>query len=375
MFRVTLTVIFAVCLCHQALAQTEEFALPADVPASLTLFPPSYAQMDGLRKDFAQPTRTLFSLDLVPSLVELKGLYTEKRQDNSLPTGAVGDPSTSPSKWGRYFDLLATSSQFDGKLVGEGGVAYSALGLSTSLEDRPMMSRMGFRGNWGKASYGLFYRSFGSGFVSTTGLKIDHARDENEVWGEYDFQLFRLRAAWLEWRERSAVNSQLTLTRTASTTFSWNRPAWNALLSSSYSLIGQGQEQQSSAFTHGFSIVYRPVNFLTVQPNVSFKEEWDAASGFRTSTPSGGLTLVGTPYPDVQLVGRASYANAFSEDPLKATSIVNTGAGLNWKLGRLFLGEESLSFQVDYQHQSNAHFVASTPAGVTGSVQLKIIGF
>jgi hypothetical protein len=375
--RFTPTIIFVLCLCQGiASAQTEApDSLPDDVPISLTLFPPSYSQFEDTRKLFDQPTTKIFSLDLVPKFVELKGLYMEKRQDGSALTGALSDPSPLPSKWGRYFDILASSSQFDGKLIGESEFAYSTLGVVIPADQKPTMSRLGLRGSWSKASYGLFYRSFGNGFISTNGLKVDRARDENEMWGEYDFQLFRLRTTFAEWREKNSPTSQLTLTRTAATSLNLNRPSWNASLSSSYSLIGQGPAQPSYAFTHGFTVAYRPVSFLTIQPNVSFKDEWDQISGLRTDTPSGGLSLVGTPYPDVQLIGRASYANGMSQDPLKINATINTAAGLNWKLGRSPLGEQSLSFQVEYQRQSYAHAATNAPANLTGTVQLKIVGF
>jgi len=369
--------VFVLCLCHgMALAQTESLdSLPADLPASITLFPASYAQIEGIRKLFEPPTTKTFSLDLVPKLIELKALYLERRQESGVLSSPLSDSSPVQSPWGGYFDILATSSQFDGKLVGDSELAYSALGISPTPEQRPMMSRLGLKGNWGKTSYGLFYRSYGAGFISTSGVKIDQARDENELWGEYDFQLFRLRTTFAEWREKSSATNQLTLTKTAATSLNWSRSDWSALLSSSYSLIGQGQDQQSFAFTNGLAIAYHPTTFLTIQPNLSIREEWDQSSGLRTNTPSGGISLIGTPHPDVRLVGRASYANGMSEDPLKITSTVNTSAGLNWKLGRSFLGEQSLSFQVEYQRPLAAHTEMTSPASLSGTVQLKVADF
>ena len=120
-----------------ALAQTEPLdPLPADLPASITLFPASYAQVEGFRRLFEPPTTKTFSLDLVPRLIELKALYLERRQESSVLTSPLSDSSPAQSQWGRYFDILATSSQFDGKLVGESELAYSALGISPTPEQR-----------------------------------------------------------------------------------------------------------------------------------------------------------------------------------------------------------------------------------------------
>jgi hypothetical protein len=153
-------------------------------------FPTSYTEFDRLQNDFDRTTKRTFSLDLGPKLVELKALYLEKQQDGGALTNEM---SVDTGKWGNYFDLLAASSAFGGKLVGEGELAYSTLGLSAVPDQRPMMSRLALRGNWGKAGYGYLYRSFGSGFVSMIGTKVDHARDESQIWGEYDFGLFRMR--------------------------------------------------------------------------------------------------------------------------------------------------------------------------------------
>jgi hypothetical protein len=41
----------------------------------------------------------------------------------------------------------------------------------------------------------MAYRTFGPGFMPMTGTAVDHARDEKQLWGEYNFGLFRLRGA------------------------------------------------------------------------------------------------------------------------------------------------------------------------------------
>jgi len=174
-----------------ALAQTGwPDPLSTDNPISLSFFPTSYTEFDRIRNDVDLTTKRTFSLDLGPKLVELKALFLEKQQDGRALTN---ETSVGTGKWGNYLDLLAASSGFGGKLVGEGELAYSTLGLSTVPDQRPTMSRLALRGNWGKAGYGFLYRSLGSGFVSMIGTKVDHARDESQIWGEYDFGLFRMR--------------------------------------------------------------------------------------------------------------------------------------------------------------------------------------
>src|SRR6266545_4085356 len=87
--------------------------------------------------------------------------------------------------------------------------------------------------------------------------------------------------------EKNDDTNDLTLTRTAATSFQLNKPSWSAVLSSSYSLIGQEQDlsQQTIALTNTLSIAYRPTGSLTIEPALSFTEEWDKATGLELDTP------------------------------------------------------------------------------------------
>lgn len=296
----------------------------------------------------------------------------ERRPEGGALNNSLTNPG--PGKVGSYFDLLATASHFGGKLVGESEVAYSTLGISSLSDQKPMMSRVGIRGAWGKAGYGVFYRAFGAGFMPMTGAVVDHARDEKQLWGEYNFGLFRLRGALGEsWEDNPAVN-QLALTRTAATSFRLERPGWMALLSSTYAATGQGESASlnSRALTHGLSFAYRPASFLTLEPNLNFKQEWDVTSGLRSGTPSAGFTFVWSPYRDVQLTGRASYARGLSEDPSKELSTIDAATGLNWKIGRSFLGDQSLSFQLKYKNQFYANATPDPPGNFTATVRLNV---
>lgn len=373
--RIAAVLVFCLVVFHGMPAQSEstEIAPPFELPdyAGLSF---SHWEAEAIRQDLAQPTGQGLSLNLIPKWLDLKAFYIEKRQSVTPPTDSTFEPNSTPPTLGRYFDLLASSSHFDGKLVGEGELAYSTLGVSTGPDDHPTLSRLGVRGSWNKLSYGLAYRAFGSGFISTAGVKVDRAREENELWSEYDFQLFRLKTTLSDWREKS--DNQIVRTRTAATAFNWNKAVWSASLLSSYSLIGNRDDCQSLAFINGVSLSYRPAAFLTVQPSFSFREDWDGMSGARTDTPTAGLALIGTPDRNVQLVGRASYTNGLSDDPLKTSSTLNTSALVNWKLGQSFLGDQSVSFQLEYKNELKSHLLLQSPqANVTGMLQFKVAGF
>jgi hypothetical protein len=156
--------IFVLCLCHcAAFAQADgsEFA-PTDTPEPIDLIPSWFARIDNLSRDFNQPTKKTLALELGPKVVELRATYWEKRREESLPIGSLSDPNVTKS--GRYFDLLATSSRFDGRLVGEGELAYSGLGFSSLTEQQPIMGRMGLNGRWGKVGSGILPLT-GQGFA------------------------------------------------------------------------------------------------------------------------------------------------------------------------------------------------------------------
>jgi hypothetical protein len=75
------------------------------------------------------------------------------------------------------------------------------------------------------------------------------------------------------------------------------------------------------------------------------------------------------------LVGRAAYAKGMSADPLKDAATVHTTTSLNWNMGKSFLGEQSLSFQLDYRNELRPNVPESSQANLTGSIQFRIAEF
>lgn len=378
MIKFTSSLILILCLCRtSAFAQAEaSVPFPSENPEATELFSNPFAGVNAAQMDSNPPSKRIFALEFGPKLLELKASYFERRREANAPFGTDGDQTD--LTWGKYADLFAISSQFDGKLVGEAEAAYSTLGFPASSEQLPMMTRLGVHGRWGKAGYGLSYRSSARGYVSPAGVKIEHARDERQIWAEYDFSLFRVRGAVGEmWEENSATHA-LTLTRTTATSFYLSNPSWNAALSSSYSTAAMYQhlDQKTLAFTNGLSFAYRFAPLFTLEPSVSFKQEWAPITRLQTDTCSAGFGLAYTPSRDLQLIGRASYARDLNEDPLlRAGSTVNAATGLNWKLGKSFLGEQSVSLQLEYKNESGLPMPDTRQANLAGTVQFKILGF
>ena len=375
MSQIWRVLIFVLCLHGPSWAdEAAEFeSWPDDLPAGNELFPSSFDRVRGVMRDFERPSKQTLALNLAPKFLELRASYWETRQENSFSHPV---DQAARSKWGRYFDLLARSSPLNGKLVGETEIAYSTLGISGGTQETPLMSRFGVTGSWGKAGYGFTYRSFGRGFVPLAGAKVEHDRDENQIWGEYDFNLFRLRATAGEFCQKDALTNQLTSTRTAATSFHINKPNWSLLLSSSYSAIRQSHPGvRSFAFANDLAVMYRPLHMLTVEPGLQFKHEWEPTTGLKTDTPSAGFTLAFAPMRELQLVGRTSFTKSLREDPMHDASIVTSTAALNWKLDKSSLGDPSVSLHVEYKNDSGPSALNHNQAHLTGMIQFRLAGF
>jgi hypothetical protein len=359
-----------------ASAETPELAAqPSDSPTSLQLlFLPPFSHSQGIQKS-AEPVRNTFLVNLGPKMVELKASYLERREESNNSNGLLDD-----GKSQRYFDLLATSSYLDSKMIAEGELGYSALdSLKTECrcDELPRMMRLGLKHRWGDFSYGADYRSLGKGFVSITGARVDQPRDEAQLWGERILGPFKLRGSLGEsWERLSDIN--LKLTKIAAAALNFNRPEWGGWLASSYSLTDESSDlgQEIKAFTNTFASSYRPLSGLSLGQNFSIKEERDQSTGIRTETPTAALTVVYTPLRDLlKLSGGGSYTRTLSKDRSSDVRTVGATAAMDWKIGQSMRVEEFLSFDVTYNHQLD--FVSSTNSheDLSATLRYKITGF
>ena len=315
-------------------------------------------------------------MNLGPKVIELKASYFEKREEANGLNGLLDD-----GKSQRYFDLLATSSYLDGKMVADGELAYSALdSLKTQChcDELPRMLRLGLKHRWGDLSYGADYRSLGKGFVSITGAKVDQARDEGQVWGEHNLGPFKFRGSVGESWERPSDINQLRLTKIAAAALNFNRPEWGGWLASSYSLMGQGADlgQEITAFTNTFVSSYRPLSALSLGQNFSIKEERDQSTGVRTETPAAALTVVYTPWRDLlKLSSGASYTTTLGKDRSSDVRTVGATAAMDWKIGKFLAGEEILSFNLTYNRQLDFVSSSNSHEDLAATFRYKITGF
>ncbi|HWP57059.1 MAG TPA: hypothetical protein VNL14_04115 [Candidatus Acidoferrales bacterium] len=318
------------------------------------------------------PTTKSFSLDLGFTPINFKTLYLERREE----LGAEREFSTRAGLR-RYFDVLATTSYFDGKLIAEGEFASSMSGKAPQAGEEPHMLRLGVKGRWNGISYGGEYSAIGTGFVSLAGERFNLDRDDARIWAERSFESWRFRGSLGELRQRDRATNELTLTRKGGAAAYFDKGNWSATFSASYLSAARGPnlDVKSSALANALSVAYRPTKILTIVPKVSLTDEWDESTGGRTDTPEASVVLQWNPAGDLQLNGLVSYARAMSKDIFKDNSVVNTRASLNWRIGRPVSAEQFLSLKLEYRNESRFHHPADPLRKLTALISFKIVGF
>lgn len=326
---------------------------------------------------FIKPVENSFSLNFGPQLLKVKASYLEKREQ--ISSGAVDGPQDANLR--RYVNVLGSTSFGGSGLIGEGELTYSphgSLAHDCACPDWPRTMRVGIRTRWQGFSYGADFRSVEKGFVPITEAIPAQARDEGQIWGEYNLGPLNIRGSVGEsWEELIDAN-QMRITKGAGTTVRLNRSAWGGTLVSSYGLVEQGMRlsQEMTVLTHTLSGFYRPFNALSFVPSFGIREERDTGTGFRTETPRTEFSFVYTPYKDrFRLMAGTSYARTFSNYGLNEVATLGTRAGVDWKLGRFLGRDDTLSFNVNYNRQRDLISPANSHDDLTGILQLKITGF
>ena len=240
------------------------------------------------------------------------------------------------------------------------------------------MLRLGLKDRWEGLSYGAEYKSTDRGFVSIAGTQADQTRDQAQLWGEHSLGPFSIRGTVGESWEKLLDTSDLRMTRSATTSLNLNRSQWGAKLTSSYEWFeqGTGLNQETTAFTHTLTASYRPLTFLSLNPNFSIREERNQSTGVRTETPKTELFFAYTPFQDsIKLTGGTSFARGPSTDGLNNVRTFSTTAAVDWKIGKFLGRDDLLSFNLNYNQQLDFISSANSHNDLSGMLQLKITGF
>ena len=187
-----------------------------------------------------------------------------------------------------------------------------------------------------------------------------------------------IRGSVAELWEKLLDTNSYRVTRTATTSFNLNRSQWGGMFASSYGLVDQGAQinQQTMVFTNTVTGSYRPLSFLSLNPNFSLKEEWNQSTGIRTETPRTELMLTDAPYRDsFKLIGGTSFARTFSGDGLNNFRTFGTVAAMDWKLGKFLGTDDILSVNLNYNQQLDFISSGNSHNDLSGMIRIRVIGF
>ncbi|HEU4343547.1 MAG TPA: hypothetical protein VFU31_18510 [Candidatus Binatia bacterium] len=320
------------------------------------------------------PTSQTFSIDLLPRILHVRSSYREKHE----PLAEMSNGGEEMLQ--RHLNLLATFSYFGDRMVGEGELAYGSVDSAQTrcaCIDTPKMMRLALKDHWASFNYGLSYRSWSKGFINLTGEKTDQDRDETRFWGDRNLGPFNVHGSLGESRDKTTIDNQLRLTRTATTGLMFRRPQWGVGLVSAFSLIEDGSSrQETTVLSHALTSHYQPIGELTLGPSLTLKDEQDQMTGVRTETPRAAFNMIYTPSrTGVRFTSSTAYGRSFSINGPTDVSTVNATAGIEWKLGKVRAADQVLSFNLGYNRQVDFTLPSNSREDFSAKLQLKIFGF
>jgi hypothetical protein len=323
-----------------------------------------------------KPAPSTVSMSFGPQLLELKASYLEKRDQAAALNGPWRE-----EKVQRYLNLLGTSSLGGSGFIGEGELTYSPLDAFPGQNlgsEWPKMLRLGVRNRWGNVNFGADYRSIDRGFMSISGLPTEQARDEGQLWGERSLGPFNLRGSVGQSWEQLPETHDMRITRTATASFNLTRPQWGGSFTSSYALVEPGMplDPEAAVVTNSLVGSYRPLSFFSLGPSFTLRQEWNRNTGVRTESPMTGFSFAYTPIREAyKLSGGTSFSRSLSADGSKDFTTVGTAAILDWRIGAFLGKEDTLSFNLNYDHQLDQLSSPRSRTNFLGMLQLKVTGF
>lgn len=315
--------------------------------------------------------------------------------------------------------FLASTKWLKGNLVTETEVSNS-MGGTGWLQSKPAgdtrndsssrMVRLGLTGTKGSMRYGMTYRTAGEAFLNAPDQSL------REVWGEWKQGFTTLRTsigqawnnvagdstrsrleqtygrvgmAWTKptWPELSltyaksslgsaldplGITPQQTESQVVEAAIAYARPQWNARMASSYlltsDLLRNGVETNTRI--HMVTAAFRPLNTLTVQPVLAYREDTQPWSGVRTETPSGSLALHYKQSRQVLVSAVGNYASTRSSDGLTDTKSVSGKGTLAWNLQSSRTWTTLLAVEAGYNRLTNRVTSSADTEDISGILRL-----
>lgn len=337
--------------------------------------PIGFSEADRMQKPIGLAGKTLV-VDFGQKLLELKASYLEKHETQLESNGTLQDGNSR-----RYFNLLATSSFGGSGLMGESELSYSPVNPvpgQCTCKDWPKMLRVGLKNRWEGLNYGAYYKSIDRGFVSVAGVAADQSRDEGQLWGEHRLGPFNIRGSIGQSWEKFLDANGPRVAKNATASFNFNRSQWGAKFTSTYEWVEQRMtvNPETTVLTNSLSGSYRPFDFLSVNPNLSIKEERNPYTGARSETPRTEIVFAYAPAREpFKVSGTASFARSLGNDGLNSVRSNGTTAALDWKIGNFLGKDDTLSFNFNYNQQLDFISATNSRNDLSGMLLLRITGF
>jgi len=156
------------------------------------------------------------------------------------------------------------------------------------------------------------------------------------------------------------------------------RSQWGGAFTSSYGWVEQGPgfNQETTVLTNTLTGSYRPLSFLSLNPNFSITEEHSPVTGIRTETPRTELMFSYAPPQDsFRFTGATSFGRSFSDAGFNNIRTLVSTAALDWKMGRFLGKDDTLSLNFNYNQQTFYTPSVNYHSDVSGILRLTITGF
>lgn len=311
------------------------------------------------------------------------------------------------TKWMK--DSLVTEAEVSNS-IGDAGSLSTRLAGDTGQDSSSRMVRMGLTGTSGAMRYGATYRTAGQAFLNIPDQSL------REIWGEWKQGFTTLRTqigqAWnnvagdssrsrleqtygrigMAWAKpawpglsltyaRSSLNStldplgitpQLTQNHTVEAAIAYSRPQWNIRLATNYFLTNDLMKNGAETDTRLqlLTASFRPLNTLTIQPTLAYREDIQSWSGVRTESPSGSLALQYRQSRQVLVSAVGNYASTRSSDGLTDTENVSGKGALAWNLQSTVTWTTLLAIEAGYSRVTNRLVPTADIEDISGIVKL-----
>ena len=317
----------------------------------------------------------------------------------------------------RTLSMTAASSLFQGRLTGEGELAFSPPD-SRTIEGRGdpqrRLMRLGLSGTRGSFRYGVTLREGGKAAAAAP----DQAM--REVWGEWRLGLAKLRTSLGEtwnnvekdplrarvtqtyerltlsfaprsWPEFSlsygqtevatsldpvGVAPQRLKTNALESALAYTGTGWNARASAAYAVSNDllAPDFQTVGIAYALNGTYRLKQLLTITPSVSLRNDLQRWSGARIKNRSASLSLTYAAAPRFTMTVVTAYSAAHSSDRLVDLTTFNAKSAFTWSYEPIPRYQTSLSLEASHKLFHDAVNPTLSVEDTAGFIRLQFAG-